>query len=190
MAKEVKKSASKAKAAGSPKKKSGGGSNEKENLAKELKSLIPKLDEEGLAFLVKQAQVHLYNMQVDALNKTMIRDEERTRKSIAGKNAKPKARSSGDNDFLDIKMSDTGSSYFLLYSNQWISFSKTEIAALAKIALGNDGTDLEIRERVFNWLSRERNDVLYTASFANKFDNKIISLINLLRENFKIKKNR
>jgi len=190
MAKEVKKSASKTKATGSPKKKSGGGSSrEKENLAKELKTLIPKLDEEGLAFLVKQAHVHLYNMQVDALNKTMIREEERSRKSVSGKKVQHKAKPSADNDFLDIKTSDTGSSYFLLYSTEWISFSKDEIITLAKIALG-DGTDLEVRERVFNWLSRERNDILYTASIANKFDNKLISLINLLRENFKLKKNR
>jgi len=190
MAKEVKKSPSKAKAAGSLKKKSGGGGSnrEKEDLAKELKSMIPKLDEEGLAFLVKQAHVHLYNMQVDALNKTMIREEERSRKSVSGK-TKPKARPSADNDFLDIKMSDSGSSYFLLYSNQWISFSKTEIADLAKIALG-DGTDLEIRERVFNWLLRERNDILNTASLANKFDNRLNTLIDLLKENFKLKKNR
>jgi len=189
MAKAVKKTASKTKAAGSTKKKSAGrGSNkERDNLAKELKSLIPKLDEEGLAFLVKQAQVHLYNMQVDALNKTMIREEERSRKSVSGNKAKPKARPSADNDFLDIKTSDTGSSYFILYSNQWISFSKEEVTTLAKVALG-DGTDLEIKERVFNWLSRERNDVLYTASIANKFDNKLISLIDLLRENFKLKR--
>jgi len=189
MAKEVKKSVSKAKAAGSPKKKNGSGSSrEKENLAAELKSLIPKLDEEGLAFLVKQAQVHLYNMQVDALNKTMIREEERSRKSVSGK-AKSKARPSADNDFVDIKPSDTGSSYFLLYSNQWISFSKTEIADLAKIAL-SDGTNLEIRERVFNWLLRERNDILNTASIANKFDNRLNTLIDILKENFKLKKSR
>jgi len=117
----------------------------------------------------------------------MIREEERSRKSVSGKKVQHKARPSADNDFRDIKTSDTGSSYFILYGNQWISFSKEEVTTLAKIALG-DGTDLELKERVFNWLSRERNDVLYTASIANKFDNKLISLIDLLQVNFKLKR--
>jgi hypothetical protein len=191
MAKAAKKTALKKKPvskkkvqASSPKKKNvkGRKSIEREKLANELKSLIPKLDEEGLAFLVKQAQVHLYNMQVVALNKTIIRDEERVKKSVSGKNTKPAIE-----DFREIKISETGSSYYIVYHNEWISFSKEEITAIAKITLG-EGTELEIKERVFNWLSRERNDLLYTASIANKFDNKLISLINLLRENFKLKK--
>jgi hypothetical protein len=185
MAKVVKKTASKKKLPASrPKKKiaKGGKNIEKEKLAKELKSLIPKLDEEGLAFLVKQAQVHLYNMQVDALNKTMIRDEERVKKSAPGKKERHEAE-----DFRDIKISETGSSYYIVYHNEWISFSKEEITAIVRIALG-EGTELELKERVFNWLSRERNDLLYIASIANKFDNKLISLIGLLRENFKLKR--
>ena len=43
---------------------------DRESLAKELRSLIPKLDEEGLTFLIEQAHIHLYNLQVDSLNKT------------------------------------------------------------------------------------------------------------------------
>jgi hypothetical protein len=188
MAKIVKKTTSKKKAAATrPKKKSSkakaknGKNIEKEKLAKELKTLIPKLDEEGLAFLVKQAQVHLYNMQVDALNKTMIKDEERAKKSVSGKTEL------ATEDFSDIKISETGSSYYIVYHNEWIAFSKEEITAIVKIALG-EGTELEIKERLFNWLSRERNDLLYTASIAKKFDNKLVSLINLLRENFKLRK--
>jgi hypothetical protein len=184
MAKVLKKIASKKKTASGSKKKNVKGkiNLERDNLAKELKSLIPKLDEEGLAFLVKQAHVHLYNMQVDALNKTMIKDEARKKTSVSGKKASP-----AEDDFIDIKLSETGSSYFVLYSNQWISFSKGEITAMVKIALG-EGSELEIKERLFNWLSRERNDMLYSAAIANKFDNKLISLINLLKVNFKLKK--
>jgi hypothetical protein len=187
MAKVVKKTASKKKAAPSrPKKKSakakGGKNIEKEKLAKELLILIPKLDEDGLAFLVKQAQVHLYNMQVDALNKTMIKDEERVKKSAFVKTKKPATE-----DFCDIKISETGSSYYIVYHNEWIAFSKEEITAIVKIAF-SEGTELEVKERLFNWLSRERNDLLYTASIAKKFDNKLESLIKLLRENFKLRK--
>jgi len=188
MAKAAKKTASKSKsktgASSLKRKKAKSGTNaEKEKLAKELKSLISKLDEEGLAFLVKQAHVHLYNMQVDALNKTIIKDEERIKKSAS----KNKTRLA-ENDFMDVKISETGSSFYIIYNNQWISFSKAEMTAVVKIAHGA-GTELELKERLFNWLSRERNDLLYTASIANKFDNKLMTLINLLRVNFKISKN-
>jgi len=198
MAKVVKKPASKKKAASKkktaatkPKKKSiknksvkTGKITIKEKLAKELKTLIPKLDEEGLAFLVKQAQVHLYNMQVDALNKTIIRDEERANKSASGKTGKSPP---SIEDFSDIKISETGSSYYIVYHNEWITFSKEEITAIVKIVF-SEGTELEIKERLFNWLSRERNDLLYTASIAKKFDRKLESLITLLRKNFKLRK--
>jgi glyceraldehyde-3-phosphate dehydrogenase/erythrose-4-phosphate dehydrogenase len=178
MAKAVKKTAS------IPKKKSAKSANdiERDNLAKELKTLIPKLDEEGLAFLVKQAQVHLYNMQVDALNKTLVKEEERSKKTASRKKVSP-----AEEDFSEIKMSDTGSSYYIIYKNEWIVFSKNEITTIVKIAFG-EGTELEIKERLFNWLSRERNDLLYTAAITNKFDNRLKSLINLLKENFKLKK--
>jgi len=157
-------------------------STEKDNLAKELKTLIPKLDEEGLAFLVKQAHVHLYNMQVDALNQTMIKDEQRKSKTVS----KPK-KTEGNGRFIDIKISDSGSGYHILCNSEWISFTVKEITAMVKIVKG-EGSDLEIRERLYNWLLHERSDLLNTAYIADKFDEKLKSLIILLNKNFKLKK--
>jgi hypothetical protein len=60
-------------------------------LARELRSLIPRLDAEGLVFLIEQAQVHLYNMQVDELN--------RSRESLGAaktKTAKPRGQSAAE----------------------------------------------------------------------------------------------
>ena len=155
---------------------------EKDNLAKELKSLISKLDEDGLAFLVKQAHVHLYNMQVDALNKTIIKDEKRKNSSITKTKKPVKAKEAG---FIDIEVSPSGSGYHMLFGTQWIAFTKNEISAMVKIAF-SEGSDLEVRSRLYTWLSRERSDLLNTASIADKFDQKLTPLILLLRKNFKI----
>jgi hypothetical protein len=146
-------------------------SSEWDSLAKELRSLIPKLDEEGLAYLVEQAQVHLYNLQVDALNKTIIKSRQR---AAAKKTA-------GSDGFNEIKVSDSGSSYYIVYKTEWIMFSKDEMVKLIKIARG-EGTDLEIKERLFNWFARERTDLLRSAGIANKFDNKLKSLAVLLKK--------
>ncbi|MDR1836737.1 MAG: hypothetical protein LBQ89_03665 [Treponema sp.] len=177
--KPVKKPAPKAKPAAS-KKKNPVKSAERDNLAKELKSLIPKLDEEGLAFLVKQAQVHLYNMQVDALNKTIVKDEERKKTS-------PVKRKIKGGGFNEIKMSESGSSYYIVYGNESMIFNNDEMTTLVKIAF-SEGTELEVRERLYNWLSAERGDLLYTASIGSKFDDKLKELVFLLKDNFKLKK--
>jgi len=158
-------------------------SSEKTSLAKELVSLIPRLDEEGLAFLVKQAHVHLYNMQVQALNQTIIKDAQR--KSANAAKTRKTIKKSNDG-FSEIKMSDSGSNYYIVYSNEWITFTGQEITSMVKITKG-EGTGMEIRERLFNWLARERKDLLVIASIADKSDDKLKSLILLLNKNFKLK---
>jgi len=189
--KPVKKSVSKTKAA-SPRKKSAGKSKAWENLAKELKSLIPKLDEEGLAFLVKQSHVHLYNMQVDALNSTILKEKERDIASALKKKRSPAKINITNEDgeeqrFTEVKMSASGSNYYIVYNNEYITFTGKEIAAMVKIAF-SEGVDLEIRERLFDWLSHERSDLLYTAEIGDKFNDKLKSLISLLKTNFHIKR--
>jgi hypothetical protein len=133
------------------------------------------LDEEGLAFLVKQAHVHLYNMQVDALNQTVIKDARRKSKTAA---KTKKTVETGS--FSGIKLSDSGSGYHICCNNQWISFTAGEITAMIKIAKG-EGSNIEIKGRLYNWLARERGDLLITASISGKFDDKLMSLITLLK---------
>ena len=157
-------------------------------MAKELRSLIPKLDEEGLAFLVEQARVHLYNMQVDALNETLIKPQKRSAKKNSSKGtakAGTAGRSTAIDGFADIKVSESGSSYYIVYKTEWIMFSKNEMLKLVKIA-GSEASDLEIKERLFNWFARERTDLLRSAGIANKFDNKLLSLAGLLKK-YKVK---
>jgi len=163
---------------------------ERELLAKELKALIPKLDVEGLAFLIEQAQVHLYNMQVEELNNTLEKNAKREAarkpqgKAGAGKTGAKAADTGG---FSEIKSSDSGSSYYVVYKTEWIMFTREEMTSLAKIVNG-EGTDLEIRERVFNWLRRERTDVLRSAGIADKFDGKVKSFAALIKKSFTLKK--
>ena len=154
-------------------------------LARDLKALIPKLDEEGLAFLLKQAQVHLYNMQVDALNKTMIDDERRQFTTVkTTKQAKPAKPTKQTGVFKDIKASEAG--YHMLCGNQWTAFTSGEITAMVKIVKCGE-PDLEIRGRLYSWLLHERSDLLITASISSKFDDNLKSLVTLINNNFKLK---
>ncbi|MDR2258866.1 MAG: hypothetical protein LBE14_06930 [Treponema sp.] len=146
----------------------------RKNLAGELRSLIPRLDAAGLQFLIEQAQVHLYNMQVDELNKTFVR-------------AKPAgaAKPPGRPEEIRIEGSGSGSSFYMFYHGQSVMFSRDEIIRLVSIVNG-PGTALEITERLFNWFDRERADVFALIPMADKFDGRLKKITQVVKKNFKV----
>jgi hypothetical protein len=145
-----------------------------EALAKELCSLIPRLDAEGLRFLIEQAQVHLYNMQVEELNKTL----NRSRPAAASKTGK-------GSDEIRVEGSPSGSSFYLSYHGQSVMFSRDEIIALVKLVNG-PGTALEIAGRLFDWFDRERADVFALIPMADKFDDRLKEITRTVKKNFRI----
>ena len=161
---------------------------ERDSLAKELKGLISKLDSEGIAFLIEQARVHLYNMQVDELNRAAIAANAASARShsLAAK-TRGAGKAAAANDNMRIEGSESGSSYYLFYRNTNIMFSRDEMTQLVKIANG-EGTDLEIRGRLYNWFDRERKDIFATVPIADKFDERLKKLVSLIKKNFKLKK--
>jgi hypothetical protein len=145
-------------------------------LAEDLRSLIPRLDAEGLAFLIEQARIHLYNMQVDELNKSL----EKTAAGGArkGRHSKPQENTGGN---MRFEGSPSGSSFYLVYNGQWVMFSREEIFILVRIVSG-DGTDLEIRERLYNWIERERRDLFATIPIRDKFDDQLKKLVTFIKK--------
>jgi hypothetical protein len=154
-----------------------------ENFAKELRDLIPKLDAEGLAFLVEQARVHLYNMQVDELNKAAHAADTA---SARAKNVKA-AVSGGKKGRLSFDSNESGTHFYLNYNNDNAIFSKDEITSLVKLVYGGE-TDMEVHERLYNWLYRERRDVFSFIPIADKFDDHIKALAKLIKKDFKLKR--
>jgi len=167
------------KAAGKNSKKTGEKGDEWESLAGELRSLIPQLDSEGLAFLVEQAKVHLYNMRVDELNKAAAAVD-------AGEAGQKRGRLTpkpAEEEFR-IDGTESGSSYYLHYRNNEIMFSRSEMIHLVKI-VNAEGTNLEIRERLYNWFDRERKDIFALVPMKDKFDDRLKALVALFRKSFK-----
>ncbi|MDR1178524.1 MAG: hypothetical protein LBK64_06830 [Spirochaetaceae bacterium] len=165
-----------------PKKpKAGAGNSRLAALAKELAALIPRLDEEGLLFLIEQAQVHLYNMQVDELNQTMLRNAERAERGPKAK--KPKGSGQAD---LGIQVSADKHSYYIVYRGKWVMFTDEEIMQLVKIASAPvDGYEKSIA--LYRWFERERRDVFGTIPIEGKTDPLLTRLAEVIRKNFKVK---
>jgi hypothetical protein len=161
---------------------------QKAALIKELKALIPKLDSEGLAFLVKQSRIHLYNMQVDELNNATraahLASIRSAKSTGAGK--KPSIKNTAKDEKLRIIGTDSGSGYFLFYQNGNVAFSRDEMIRLVNI-VNAGGSALDVTERLFNWLKRERSDVFHLIPIADKFDSRLKSLAVFIKKNFKLR---
>ncbi|MDR2144149.1 MAG: hypothetical protein LBP29_07250 [Treponema sp.] len=146
-----------------------------EKLAAELKSLIPQLDEEGLLFLIEQARVHIYNMQVDALNKSMAR----TRQTESAAPGKSKAAG------ISLKISEDQHSYYLSCDNDWIMFNRAEMLQLAKIA-ASPLPDDDKRANLYRWFDRERRDIFGTVPIRSPQSEILSELIRLINKSFKV----
>jgi len=155
----------------------------REAIAGELKKLIPQLDSEGLAFLVEQARVHLYNMQVEKLNDAA--DAANAASARASGITKGRKTPKGAERNFRIDGTESGSSYYLHYGNDNVMFSRNEMIHLVKI-VNTEGTNLEIRERLYNWFDRERKDFFALAPIMDKFDYRLKTLASLIKKSFKI----
>ena len=195
MAKKTTGTVKKKATAGKPVKKAGGAQKPKtdaqrEAIAKELRGLIPQLDSEGLAFLVEQARVHLYNMQVDKLNMAAEAANAASVKAASAAKAAGIKRTGGTQKTggggLRLEGSESGSSYYIYYRNGNIMFSRDEMVRLVKIANGA-GTDFEIRERLFNWFDRERKDVFAFLPIENRYDDTLKVIATLLKKTFQVR---
>jgi hypothetical protein len=149
---------------------------EKEDLLKELKGILPRLNEEGLAFLIEQAQIHLYNMQVDELNNAVSRTQAISSKKTQKKTVRE----------FRIEAAGDRSSYYVVYNGQWIMFTDEEMLQMVKIVSVKDAQN-ELAERLYRWFERERTDVFGVIPIENQFDKELFNLLDLIKKTFKIK---
>jgi hypothetical protein len=123
----------------------------KNPVLEELLALLPELDDEGVAFLLEQAKVHHYNMEVERLNAISDR--------VAGAGPRPTPIGNGSaTSALRIERSEDGATYHLVAGSDWKMLTAEEMAALVRISRSGDGEE-EIARRLRAWLARERKDI-------------------------------
>jgi hypothetical protein len=167
-AKTAAKTAAKARAAAAPKPGSKAG--RRSSVLEELLDLLPQLDEEGLEFLLEQAQVHRYNMEVEALDREAGSDS-------------AKAATAEKRPPMHLERSADGRTYHIVSDGKWKMFSAEEIAALVRITRsGDDGG--EIARRIYAWLDRERGDALDDLGIGKPPSLALAELVRLLRASF------
>jgi len=163
-------------------------------LADELVSLIPELDAEGLAFLIEQARVHLYNMRVAEVESAAAeadRASTRARNVSATKTGGKRSTAiaggaAGSGDEFTIQAASDGSAYDLVYRGKWKMFTGDEMLAMVRIVSSKDPVG-ELGGRLYRWLLAERSDVIKDIPLAGLADPKLKKLVSLLRKTFTIK---
>jgi len=152
------------------------GKSDKKALAAELASLMPQLDSEGLAFLIEQARVHIYNMRVAELEDAAVEAERASNRVHATRVAEE----------FQIHAAGNGSSYDLVWHDKWKMFTDEEMLAMVRITSSKDAV-ADVAGRLYRWLLAERRDVIADIPFSGLADPKLRKLVALLRKTFAVK---
>jgi ribosomal protein L7/L12 len=159
----VKKSAKKPVKSSTGKKPAGktksGGKSGRDGLLKQLSAIAGELNEEGLAFLVKQALVLRHNMQVDEIRENLGKAAA-SPKSARGKTAAEKpARKGADKRSVDIVEGENGRNFILVINNYRNFFSLEEMRKI--VAMCHAASDAkDASSRLYGWFRRERMDMI------------------------------
>jgi hypothetical protein len=136
----------------------------RDRLRKELVSLLDQVDDDGLVFLIRQAQTIIHNLQVDSINEDITElNRERAAKGggrkagAARRGGRPAASASEGTVTID---EGAGRSSFIIgIGDTRKAFSLGEMRALARVAQAA-ANDADGARRLYAWLSRNRRDVL------------------------------
>jgi hypothetical protein len=148
-------------------------SNVKDNKTKALQADLSKLakeiNEQGLTFLIKQAQTLISNSKIAQANK----------EKVAGKIA-----AKGPN--VRIFEGENKANFIIQIANERKFFSRDDFRGVVKVAQsGNNIKDLS--SQMFNWMMKERKDFLIDNNIQNNNDARLSELINLIKSKYKAK---
>jgi len=156
------------------------GSSQQELLAKKLKSLIKKIDTEGLIFLLKQAHVVIHNQQVDRINQEMskLTDVSKRAGETKAKTRAPYA--------VDIEEGADAKHFVLVVAGKRKMLARDEMRKLVAICQ-TAGSAENACARMFNWLKTNRSDVLLDTGITNVRSATLLSLYNIIKKRYKVK---
>ncbi|MBN1241096.1 MAG: hypothetical protein JXA15_00145 [Spirochaetales bacterium] len=149
-----------------------------ERLRAELVELASELDAEGLEFLIEQARVHRYNMEVGKLER--LGEELEMSRGRSGASATKAAPAAAGAPPRFVAGGD-GKTFHLVWKGEYKLFGGDEIAAMLKVAQGGPA-------RLWAWLDRERSDVIGDLGLSGASDPDLARLAALIDSTFVIRK--
>ena len=156
----------------------------RDELASQLAKLIRELNEEGLAFLVKQALILKHNQQVDEINFRVSKAAPSEKKEE--KREKKPARPGSDKYSIEIVEAKDGSHFILAVNNSRNFFARDEMKKIVKICHAS----ADVRDaaaRLYNWFTGERIDVINNTGITGTGDPALATIYNAIMERYTVK---
>jgi hypothetical protein len=147
-------------------------------LLKELRDAVTEIDEEGLLFLLRQAQVLVYNARVEHLN---------AQAEKIGKTGKPDPRAAGGRRSpVSIEEPEGGKTIFLTLGKARKVLTPEEMKRLVRICYAAE-TKSEALRQLFTVLARERRDILADAVIGSADNPLVEELFTVIRATYRLK---
>jgi len=153
-------------------------------LEKELSEAIKQVDEEGLIFLIQQAQVLIHNVQVDKINREIVELEQKKLKSGKGKSAPRQTPPAAAE--VTIEESDNGKTFFLALGGKRKVMNLEEMRRLVRICYAAE-TKNDALKQLYTVFARERGDVLADAKISGPGSPIIEGLFRAIRSTYQLK---
>ena len=151
-------------------------------LEKELTEAIKQIDEEGLIFLIQQAQILVHNAQVDKINREIVELEQKKLKSGRGTPAQRKTPAAA----VTIEESDNGKAFFLTLGGTRKVMNLEEMRRLVRICYAAE-TKSDALKQLYTVFARERGDVLADAKISGPGSPIIEGLFQAIRSTYQLK---
>ena len=159
-------------------------STKRDILLKELRRLLPQIDEEGLAFLVKQSHTIIYNLHVDEMNRYLAQADRSTSRSAAvKKREKPDAEQYG----VWVEDAPGGGSFIIVLGNMRKTFSRMELRKLVALVNSGSADDGARSEQLYTWFKKHRGDVIFDGRIEARRHPLLVKLSRYLRTHYKVK---
>jgi len=146
-------------------------------MLKELRQALEEIDEEGLLFLLRQAQVLIHNARVEKLNRE---GTARSVKSPAGNTA---AARRAAKQGAAVQIEEKGTSIFLTIGEARKVMTRDEMKRLVRICYGAESKSEALRQ-LYTVLARERNDILFDARIGDAASPLLDALFHVVRSTY------
>ena len=157
----------------------------RQKLVTELKGLIKEIDQEGLLFLIKQANTLIYNQRIEKLNREAeeARVDQPRADTAAGGAEKQEVV---ERDGIRVERGSFGRSFILDIGGMRKTFAEAELLGLVRAGRAaeepGDGA-----ARLYRWLKRNRDDVLLDTGIQGPKNSLLAALWSVLGSTFAVR---
>jgi hypothetical protein len=163
---------------------------QRKRLQGRLTEAIAQIDEEGLLFLLQQAQVLIHNAQVEKINREIEELQERNTTAVRGEQGKRKAAAAeasagGLSAAVRIDEAANRKSFFLELNRTRKTLSLPEMQRLVRICYAAESKSAALRQ-LYTFFARERGDVLADARIDGPASPVLDALFYAVREKYRL----